>query len=223
MAERRMSLKRSGGMPVSWQKAAKDSMIAVVRTPPKSMMRPFLLNEIYPFLTLINIRKATKIDASAIAAVHIRSWQAAYRGHFPDEFLNSLDSQFERRKETWTLVLDQPPSERSAVWVAETDGKLCGFAHITPSRGGEGADVGEVSSIYLEPEQWDKGIGMQLLKTATDDLRRMGFERAILWVLDANEHAKRFYEAAGWAPDGGSKIQNVWGIVCNEISYVADL
>lgn len=183
----------------------------------------FLGSHYYPFLALINIRKATRSDAAAIAGVHIRSWQAAYRGHFPDEFLDTLDSQLARRKESWTLTLKMPPSARSAVWVAEDDGSLCGFAHVAPTRTDEGAEVGEVSSIYLEPEQWGKGIGRELFQSALDDLRRMGFKQAILWVLESNERARHFYEAAGWAHDGGTKIQNVWGIVCNEIRYVVDL
>jgi hypothetical protein len=30
-------------------------------------------------------------DADAIAPVHVRSWQAAYRGFMPDEVLDGLD------------------------------------------------------------------------------------------------------------------------------------
>jgi len=39
----------------------------------------------------VHVRKAKVEDASAIAFVHVRSWQVAYRGHMPDEFLNGLD------------------------------------------------------------------------------------------------------------------------------------
>ncbi|MEU6929538.1 hypothetical protein AB0A05_10295 [Streptomyces sp. NPDC046374] len=37
------------------------------------------------------IREAAPSDAAAVAAVHIRSWRAAYRGLVPDAYLDSLD------------------------------------------------------------------------------------------------------------------------------------
>jgi hypothetical protein len=36
------------------------------------------------------IRPATAEDAAGIAAVHVRSWQVAYRGQLPDALLDSL-------------------------------------------------------------------------------------------------------------------------------------
>lgn len=38
----------------------------------------------------MKIRRATPEDALAIAHVHVRSWQAAYRGLIDDEFLDAL-------------------------------------------------------------------------------------------------------------------------------------
>ena len=37
---------------------------------------------------MAQVRKAKVEDASGIALVHVRSWQVAYRGHMPDEFLD---------------------------------------------------------------------------------------------------------------------------------------
>ena len=36
------------------------------------------------------VRTAQPDDAAAVAEVHVRAWQAAYRGLMADEFLDSL-------------------------------------------------------------------------------------------------------------------------------------
>ena len=48
------------------------------------------------------IRKATVDDAYGIASVHVRSWQVAYRGHMPDDFLDRLD--VEKRMNMWRAL-----------------------------------------------------------------------------------------------------------------------
>jgi hypothetical protein len=52
------------------------------------------------------VRPATVEDAPAIAAIHVRVWQYAYRGIVPDSFLDSLSS--ERRTDQWMAALSQP-------------------------------------------------------------------------------------------------------------------
>jgi hypothetical protein len=49
------------------------------------------------------VRLATAADAAPLAAVHIRSWQWAYRGLMPDHVLAGLD--IEQRTERWTTTL----------------------------------------------------------------------------------------------------------------------
>lgn len=60
------------------------------------------------------IRRATPEDASGIAAVHVYSWQAAYRGVVPDDFLRSLS--IEDRETVWRESLEDRTSE---IWVAD--------------------------------------------------------------------------------------------------------
>jgi hypothetical protein len=42
-----------------------------------------------------------------------------------------------------------------------------------------------------------------------DDLRGRGFRTATLWVLETNERTRRFYEIAGWKPDGTTASERV--------------
>ncbi len=167
------------------------------------------------------VRPAVPEDAPALAAVHVRSWQAAYRGIVPDAVLNSLS--VERRAAFWadTITDLQPPT---GIWVAEHDGAVAGFVHVRRSKDhGAEPSVGEVGAIYLIPEAWSRGLGRALLDTAVVELGRNGFEAATLWVFRDNARARRFYERAGWAPDGEAKSIEIGGVSLVEVRYRIDL
>jgi hypothetical protein len=42
-----------------------------------------------------------------------------------------------------------------------------------------------------------------------------GFTDALLWVLDGNDRAVRFYEGEGWSADGATRVEEPYGIVSN--------
>ena len=167
----------------------------------------------------ITTRQATIDDAEALARLHVRSWQWAYRGQLPDEFLDRMPETMDRRIEARRAQLaDLPPDYR--VWIAEQAGQMVGFAVTEPSRD---ADVppstGELSMIYLEQEAAGKGVGRALLAHAVEDLRQRGYAQAMLWVLETNARARRFYEAAGWRVDGASKTEERPGALLREVRY----
>jgi GNAT superfamily N-acetyltransferase len=165
----------------------------------------------------ITIRLATLADAEALARLHVRSWQWAYRGQLPDEYLDRMPETMERRIEARRAQLaDLPPDYR--VWIAEQGGQMVGFAVTEPSRDADASpSTGEVSLIYLEQEAAGKGIGRQLFAHAVEDLRQHGYAQAILWVLETNSRARRFYEAAGWRADGASKTEERPGALLREV------
>ena len=39
---------------------------------------------------MMTVREAQPRDAAEVAGVHVRSWQVAYRGLFPDDYLDGL-------------------------------------------------------------------------------------------------------------------------------------
>lgn len=169
----------------------------------------------------VRIREAEPTDAEAIASIHVRSWQAAYRGQLTDDYLDGL--RVEDRLEQHRRTLAEPrPDWRT--WVAEDDGKLLGFA-VTGASEDADADpkTGEVYAIYLEPERVGTGLGRELFAHAVDDLRTRGFRAATLWVLETNERTRRFYEVAGWKPDGTSTSERVDCEMRPTVRYRVDL
>ncbi len=167
------------------------------------------------------IREAKPEDAAVIALVHVRTWQSAYRGQVPDEFLDSLS--VERREEAWREWFAGEEIRPNEVFVAEVDGAVVGFANVGDCRDEDADDeTGELRAIYLLPDYWDTRTGVALMEAATDALRGR-FQRATLWVLDFNDRARRFYERGGWSFEGTTKDDDSRGFSLREVRYQIEL
>ena len=167
-----------------------------------------------------SVRPATLADADAIGMVHVRSWRSAYRGKMPQDHLDGLDPA--RRAEQWRRIMEETEPSRGGVLVAEAEGEgITGFASFGPSRDSDTDPrvTGEVFAIYADPAAWGTGIGRALMATAVTGLVRLGYANAILWVLDTNERARRFYALAGWEQDGANKTDDIRGFPITEVRY----
>ena len=167
------------------------------------------------------IRPATADDAPDVARIHVAGWKAFYRDRVPDAMLEGLDEG--RRTEGWRRSIAEL-RDPGRTWVFERDGRVIGFCDTNRSADpGAPPATGEVRAIYLDPDVVGTGVGRRLLAHAVDELRRQGFSRATLWVLGSNDLGRRFYEAAGWWPDGVEKDEP-WGHhVLHEVRYATDL
>ena len=119
------------------------------------------------------------------------------------------------------------PADRVDQWrrwppiVAEVDGKVVGFVSVGASRSDDAE--GELYAIYVHPDHWGTGVGRELMQAGEAELRRLGHRRVILWVLDDNPRARRFYELAGWTADGRSQDLEIFGFHISEVRYAKDL
>jgi GNAT superfamily N-acetyltransferase len=154
------------------------------------------------------VRAARREDALAVAAVHVRSWQAAYRGLFPEEFLGALSAQ--ERAARYTFGSSDPAAPRTLLAVER--GAVLGFATTGPSRDEDARGAGELYALYVDPPSWGGGVGRTLMNHAYANLLALGVDEALLWVLVGNESAQRFYRADGWLPDGARRLEAPWGI-----------
>jgi GNAT superfamily N-acetyltransferase len=150
--------------------------------------------------TDVEIRAAMPDDARRIAEVHVTAWRDAYRGMLPDGYLDRLS--IDDRETRWLGAIADP-APGSGVLVAEAREAIVGFASFDRSRDDDAEEAtGEVPAIYVDPAVVGTGVGRRLFTAATDALRRAGYRRATLWVLEANARARSFYERAGWKWDG---------------------
>lgn len=151
----------------------------------------------------VTIRKAADADVPGIAAIHVHSWQAAYRGILPDELLDSLSVP--EREGVWRALLNGD-EDRWLTLVAEREsGDLAGFCSVaTPSRDADAdALTAEVGALYVDPDHWRQGAGGALLAAALEELDRRHFRDVILWVLPENRAALAFYARFGFEVEQG--------------------
>ncbi|HUW35197.1 MAG TPA: GNAT family N-acetyltransferase [Planctomycetota bacterium] len=167
----------------------------------------------------MTIRRANADDAISLASVHVDSWHAAYRGLVPDTFLEQF--AYERRAERFRQSLAANSEE---TYIIEEDGKAMGFLTLGACRDADAAAgrTGEIWGIYVAPAHWRKGMGRQLCEFGEQLLSSRGYQEATLWVLEANQSARRFYEAMGFHLDGASKEVKL-GVPLQAVRYRKNL
>jgi GNAT superfamily N-acetyltransferase len=163
------------------------------------------------------IREATTRDARAIARVQVRGWQIGYKGIVPDEYLARFSVQdFTNR---WLTNLAEPVHIQHLVAELE-DETVAGWAAFGANQGELPPEIGELGGLYVDPDHWDAGIGGALLAEAERGLIGEGYERAVLWTLEANSRTRQFYERRGWTHDGATQPHRSGVTV---VRYVKDL
>jgi GNAT superfamily N-acetyltransferase len=154
-------------------------------------------------------------DTGTVGEVHVRAWQAAYRGVMPDEYLDGLRP--EDRADMWRRAIEANWSGQRDV--ITFDGQVAGFAAYGPERDSDDVTRGELYAINLHPENWRHGLGRRLLRHATAEMSRLGFTAAVLWVVASNDRARRFYETEGWRFDNTERTETVDGATVVEVRY----
>jgi len=161
------------------------------------------------------IRSAVPSDIDDIAALHVKTWQAAYRGLLPDAHLEGLDPA--QRAVMWSKVLTQPDA---LVLVATDRQAVVGFCSILPSRDADASSaIGEITAIYVDPSVWRSGTGSALVDAAVEAARLRSFSELTLWVLANNTHARAFYEALGFHSNGHTKTEEFPGFSSESVRY----
>ncbi|MEV4428552.1 GNAT family N-acetyltransferase [Streptomyces sp. NPDC049602] len=170
----------------------------------------------------MSIREALPQDAAELAAVHVLSWRAAYRDLLPGPYLDALDP--EERAAVWRARLTAPDRPTALVATGD-DGRLVAFSCFRPWPGEEFApgSTAELAALYALPEVWGTGVGRALMSASTEALVAGGFRAAALWVFAGNARGRRFYEAAGWRPDGTTVREETGGRLLEELRYRRDL
>jgi ribosomal protein S18 acetylase RimI-like enzyme len=154
------------------------------------------------------IRYATVADAQAIADVHVKAWQKAYRGLIPNKVLDNLSVTARQRR--WQERLQQ---ESTRIFVLVEQDQVQGFLCLGPSRDDdvyqqdEQEALAEIQFMFILPCHWGRGYGSQLLEAGLGELKRQGYRAVTLWVLEHNQQARRFYQAKGFEQDGQERTE----------------
>ena len=148
----------------------------------------------------MKIRPGRPEDAAFCADIHKRSWIYAYSHCLGRDF---IEDRLKNREPMWKKFL---ADERNGNFVAVLDGKIIGIITISAERDGDmPVGTGELCGFYFDPDYIGKGYGRQAMDWVKAKLKARGFSTMVLWVLDQNDKAKRFYEKSGLRPEGTSK------------------
>ncbi|MDL2218522.1 GNAT family N-acetyltransferase [Christensenellaceae bacterium OttesenSCG-928-M15] len=153
-------------------------------------------------------------DFDAIADIYVKSWQAAYRGIVPQNYLDGL------KPDGWSALLSKGAFTS---FVAVENGNCIGTASVCAARDETKKGWGELVSIYLLPTYFGKGVAEQLFQKAIATLRAQGFSDIYLYVLKENVRARRFYEKHGFSPTADTLQIEISGKPLAEIRYIAHL
>ena len=143
------------------------------------------------------VRRAIEDDAEAFERIRIATWQATYRGLFPDTLLDRMQPNVERRQDHLRQLSE---SQTEFCFVAEVAGEVVGFAIGCPERTGDPVYKGEIAAIYVLPAHQGKGLGRALIRESVRELAARGLTSLLIWVLRENQIGRAFYERLGGIP-----------------------
>jgi len=170
---------------------------------------------------VIKIRRATTADASAIGRVHVETWQSTYAGLLPDKTLVQMSDG--RQSAWWSRALADPKEARGVFVADDEEAGVVGFGSCGPVReppdglNGTEVRVGEVYTLYVEPDFQNQGLGRRLLDALFRQLRADGCDTAVLWMLAANP-TRFFYEGLGGEPVG-HRVDTMAGADVEEMAF----
>ena len=150
-------------------------------------------------------------DLMQVSSVYEQSWKHAYKGIIPQSYLDSIPEG------RWAASITRPGMNSL---IAVDNGKIVGTSAFSASRWEKFPEYGEIVSVYLMPEYMRKGYGRALLEKALSEINAMGFKNTLLWVLEENVNARRFYEHIGFMNSGEVMNDNIGGKELREIMYI---
>lgn len=131
----------------------------------------------------VQIRRGTEADIDEIVRFSHAIWR------------HTLAQQLGVGVEQWPMVagtmrVELIPIAR-AILVAAHEPQVAGFSY---------RDGAMIEDLWIDPSFQGAGIGPQLLRAQVEAIAADGYRTASLECLEANIHARRFYEREGWRP-----------------------
>jgi GNAT superfamily N-acetyltransferase len=141
------------------------------------------------------IRLAVTADIAAVASLAEQYWEF--------ESIHGFDRP--RVEELLRRLLSEP--ERGACWVAEADGRLCGYLLAVYMFSLEhGGLMAEIDEVFVAAQQRSMGVGALLVAQAERDLVVRGLVRLQLQLGVENARARVFYERHGFRRRAGYEL-----------------
>lgn len=145
-----------------------------------------------------------------ISNIYESSWKYAYKDIIPQDYLDSIPTG------RWANSINRIGMNNLVVI---ENGNIIGTASFCKSRWEQYSNYGEIVSIYFLPAYMGKGYGQHLMKKCIEELNVLGYDNILLWVLEDNQRARRFYEKNGFTCSDIILNDNIGGKELREIMY----
>ena len=165
----------------------------------------------------ILIRKVKYDDIEQIVDINIKDWKKVYKGIIDDEILDKLDrnKKIEKRRKHYNV---------GNVIVAEQDGILVGYCRYDDNTVYENTNIdSEIIAIYVDFDKLGLGIGRKLVEYVLSDLKNKNKTKMVIWCLEKNDNARKFYEKMGGELINDEKYFEKEGKKYKEVGYVYNI
>jgi len=145
----------------------------------------------------VTVHEASADDVTAIQHVARTTWHAAYGDVLSAPAIDEQVDEWYRDD----VVADAVGSEQVVYLVASDDGDVVGFTSAGPSEQVPDDAAEEVAQLVHHLRRarlLARGDRQSALRSVLDRLRRRQFDALRICVLEANDHARSFYETYGF-------------------------
>ena len=163
------------------------------------------------------IRKVKYGDIEQIVDINIKDWKKVYKGIIDDEILDNLnrEEKIKKWREHYNI---------GNVIVAEENGTILGYCRYDDNAIYENTDIdSEIIAIYVDCDKLGNGIGRALIEYVKKDLKNKNKTKMVIWCLEKNQNARKFYEKMGGNLLSDEKYFEKEGRKYKEVGYVYDI
>lgn len=163
------------------------------------------------------IRKMKYEDIDKIVDININDWKKAYKGIIDDNILDSLNKEEKIKK--WRKSYN-----KANTIVAEENGIVIGYCKYDDEINNEKYNIdSEIIGLYVDYNKTKMGVGKKMMEYVMNDLKNKNKNRMILWCLEENQNARRFYESMGGKLIDDEKYYERDGKKFKEVAYIYDI
>jgi ribosomal protein S18 acetylase RimI-like enzyme len=151
------------------------------------------------------LRNARPEDAESVAALKLATFRETFVDSFTIPYPPDDLAAFEAATYAPAQVAAELADPEHATWIAETDGRMIGYAHVGPCKLPHpevSPGAGELYQLYVRGEAQGLGFGGRLLTVALNHLARTRPGPVWLGVWSGNLHAQAVYAAHGFVKVG---------------------
>ena len=163
------------------------------------------------------IRKVRYEDIEQIVDINMQDWKQVYKGIIDDSSLENLDKK--EKIEKWKKSYN-----KGNLIVFEKDEKVLGYCRYDDNISNKNNEIdSEIIALYVKYDNLGQGIGKKLVEYVKEDLKNKNRKKMIIWCLQENINARKFYEKIGGKLIQDEKYFEKDGKRYKEVGYIFDI